>query len=51
MVSEEEKSKWELYFNLDKKEFAFPDPKKKQEPYYYWLPMKVVADTSQYFKD
>ncbi len=49
-VSEEEKSKWELYFNLDGKEFVFPDPKKKQEPYYYWLPMKVIADTSQYLK-
>jgi uncharacterized protein with ParB-like and HNH nuclease domain len=48
MVSEEEKSKWELYFNLEKKEFVFPI--KNHKSYYYWLPMKVVADTSQYLK-
>lgn len=49
-VSQEEKSKWELYFNLEKKEFVFPDPKKDDEPYYYWLPMNVIADTSKYLK-
>jgi len=47
-VSKEDKNDWDLYFDLENKDFVFP--KKKKTPPSHWLPMSIVADTLEYLK-
>jgi uncharacterized protein with ParB-like and HNH nuclease domain len=47
-VSKEEENQWNLYFDLKKESFVFPQ--KKETPPSHWLPMSIVADTLDYLK-